>query len=332
MKVSIIIPIYKAEKYLPACLDSVIRQTYTDLEIILVDDESPDRCGEICEEYAGQDSRIKVIHKKNEGVSKARNAGLAVATGEYVQFVDSDDYLENNMTQRLVSAMEEQNADLVLCGFYEKNLNFSRVSKSEETPGIYHVKDFVKNIMNNPYSFHYGVLWNKLYRREKLENVFFHTDMDFGEDFIFNLQYLKAVKNIAVIEDPLYYYVRYNMDSLMYVQTKGKEEFEKYLVYLQKRLLIFHRYREFYKDMELYENHINQVNDYLLKVYISEKMEIKRRPMSREEKRQCLKVLEQNENVIQMKQQMDFGYYQKKKMKYILAKWKVILRDTFVKN
>ena len=94
MKVSIVIPIYKAEKYLSTCIDSVLGQTYKDLEVILVDDASPDRCGDICEEYAKKDSRVRVIHKENEGVSKARNAGLAIATGDYVQFVDSDDYLQ----------------------------------------------------------------------------------------------------------------------------------------------------------------------------------------------------------------------------------------------
>ena len=128
MKVSIVIPIYKAEKYLRTCIDSVLGQTYKDLEVILVDDASPDRCGEICEEYAKKDSRVRVIHKENEGVSKARNAGLAIATGDFVQFVDSDDYLAEDMTQKLVEQMEQQKVDLVLCGFFEKNLNFERVS------------------------------------------------------------------------------------------------------------------------------------------------------------------------------------------------------------
>ena len=233
MKVSIIIPVYKAEKYLSKCVDSVLNQSYTDLEVILVEDGSPDNCGAICDDYAKKDSRIKVVHKENEGVSKARNAGLDIATGEYVQFVDSDDYLELQMTEKLVHAMKEQKVDMVLCGFYEKNLNFEKVSKIEEETGIYKKKDFLMRIMNNPYSFHYGVLWNKLFKRKVIERIRFSSDMDFGEDFIFNLHYLGKIEKIAVIEEPLYYYIRFITDSLMYIQAVGKEDVQKYLRYLE---------------------------------------------------------------------------------------------------
>jgi glycosyltransferase involved in cell wall biosynthesis len=332
MKVSIIIPVYKAEKYLPTCVDSVLSQTYKDLEVILIDDASPDKCGEICEEYAKKDERVKVIHKENEGVSKARNAGLEIATGDYVQFVDSDDYLEPNMTEKLVNAMEINQADMVLCGFYEKNLNFQRASKADEEPGVYSKEVFLKNIMNNPYSFHYGVLWNKMFKGEALRELRFSSDMDFGEDFVFNLHYLRYVEKIAVIDDPLYYYIRFNTDSLMYVQTIGKKETAKYLRYLEKRLLIFHKYRDFYVEQGMYDNNRNKVNEYLLKVYTSEKMEIKRQPLSKEDKKKCLALLESNEDVIKMKQDMDPSYYRKKQFKFKLAKWKVILRDTLVKN
>lgn len=332
MKVSIVIPIYKAEKYLPTCVDSVLGQTYKDLEVILVDDASPDRCGEICEEYAKKDSRVRVIHKENEGVSKARNAGLAIATGDYVQFVDSDDYLAEDMTKKLVEQMEQQNVDMVLCGFFEKNLNFERVSKAEEQPGIYTREQILINIMRNPYSFHYGVLWNKLFKRELLGKLLFSSDMDFGEDFIFNLHYLAHTEKITVIAEPLYYYIRYNTDSLMYLQATGKQEISKYLRYLEKRLLIFHKYRDFYQEQGLYEEYKNMVNEYLLKVYISEKMEIRRQPLSRADKKKCMRLLEENEDVIRMKKEMDAGYYRKKKLKFILAKCKVILRDTLVRN
>lgn len=332
MKVSIIIPIYKAEKYLPECVDSVLGQTYKDIEVILIDDASPDKCGEICEEYAKKDERVKVIHKENEGVSKARNAGLEIATGDYVQFVDSDDYLDVTMTEKLVKAMENDKSDMVLSGFYEKNMNFERVSKAEEEPGVYSKEQILKNIMNNPYSFHYGVLWNKLFKRELLDSVRFSSDMDFGEDFIFNLYYLKYVKNVSVIDEPLYYYIRFNTDSLMYIQAVGKKETAKYLRYLEKRLLIFHNYRDFYIEEGMYDQYRNKVNEYLLKVYTSEKMEIKRQPLSKEDKKKCLALLESNEDVIKMKQDMDPSYYRKKQFKFKLAKWKVILRDTLVKN
>ena len=99
MKVSIVIPVYRAEKYMERCVDSVLEQTYGNIEVILVEDGSPDRCGEICDAYARKDARVKVVHKKNEGVSKARNTGLKEVTGDFVQFVDSDDALKPNMTE-----------------------------------------------------------------------------------------------------------------------------------------------------------------------------------------------------------------------------------------
>ena len=158
MKVSIVIPVYRAEKYMERCVDSVLAQTYENIEVILVEDGSPDRCGEICDAYAKKDARVKVIHKENEGVSKARNTGLKEVTGEFVQFVDSDDALKPNMTELLVKNMAEQSGDLVICGFYEENLNYSKVSKPGDEPGVYDQKKFLQNITKNPYSFHYGVL------------------------------------------------------------------------------------------------------------------------------------------------------------------------------
>lgn len=334
MKVSIIIPIYRAEKYIKKCIDSVLAQTYTDLEIILVEDGSPDNCGAICDDYAKKDSRIKVIHKENEGVSKARNTGISQVTGTYVQFVDSDDSLKPNMTETLVKNMEQEPVDLVVCGFYEENLNYSKVSKLGDEPGIYEQTQFLENIIKNPYSFHYGVLWNKLFRADVLkEQIRFSSDMNFGEDFIFNLHYLRYAKKIAVIEEPLYSYVRYNTDSLMYIQAVGKADTEKYRTYLKKRLQIFQKYRDFYIDMNLYEKNKNEINAYLLKVYVSERLEIKLAlPFLKSEKKALYKELKQNPDVIRMKQDMDGGYYQKKKVKYMLAKGKVLLRNRLVKN
>lgn len=334
MKVSIVIPIYRAEKYIKKCIDSVLAQTYADLEIILVEDGSPDGCGAICDAYAKEDCRIRVIHKENEGVSKARNTGLSQVTGSYVQFVDSDDSLKPDMTEILVKKIQEEQADLVVCGFYEENLNYSKVSKPGDEPGIYDQKQFLENITKNPYSFHYGVLWNKLFRADLLkEQISFSSDMDFGEDFIFNLHYLRYAKKIVVIEEPLYSYVRYNTDSLMYIQAVGKADVQNYRRYLTKRLQIFQKYRDFYMDMGLYQKNKNRINDYLLKVYVSERMEIKLAlPFSKQEKKKLYEELEQNPDVIRMKQDMDSGYYRKKKMKYILAKGKVLLRNRLVTN
>ena len=115
--ISVIVPVYNVEKYLRQCLDSVLAQTYRELEIILVDDGSTDGSGAICDEYATRDSRIKVVHQQNGGLSSARNAGLDLATGEYVAFVDSDDYIHETMLELLYQALVENNADTVICNF-----------------------------------------------------------------------------------------------------------------------------------------------------------------------------------------------------------------------
>ena len=121
MKVSIIVPIYNVERYLEACIESILSQTYENFELILVDDGSPDQCGIMCDKYAVQDSRIKVIHKENQGLGMARNTGLDYATGEFVCFVDSDDWIEPNAVECWIEAQKKYNADIVMCNYQKRN-------------------------------------------------------------------------------------------------------------------------------------------------------------------------------------------------------------------
>ena len=120
-KVSIIVPVYKVEKYLRKCIDSIINQTLKDIEIILVDDGSPDNCGKICDEYAAKDTRIKVIHKENGGLSSARNAGMEVAEGEYIGFVDSDDWIETDYVGELLFCLIQSESDMAICSIRHEN-------------------------------------------------------------------------------------------------------------------------------------------------------------------------------------------------------------------
>ena len=179
---SIIVPIYRTEKYLEKCISSILKQTYEDFELILVDDGSPDRCPFICDEYKKKDSRIKVLHKKNGGVSSARNLGLSIATGTYVWFVDSDDYIEPDALQKLNESQQETGADL--CVFN---------SKSEEMDRFDNINYFF-----NQYYFTYKLgfePWNKIYRREIIQkyNLEFDVQEAIGEDLLFNIQYYKAI-------------------------------------------------------------------------------------------------------------------------------------------
>ncbi|MDO5549990.1 MAG: glycosyltransferase family 2 protein, partial [Lachnospiraceae bacterium] len=174
--VSIIVPVYNAEKGIGRCIESVLKQEYVDFELILVDDGSKDFSGRICDEYAGKDGRIRVIHQENAGVSAARNLAICQARGKYLQFLDSDDWLTPDATGLLVRAAEENNCDLVISDFYR--VVGERVSHKGdiEEDGVFGRGEFAAHMMENPADFYYGVLWNKLYRRQLVER--YHLRMD----------------------------------------------------------------------------------------------------------------------------------------------------------
>ncbi len=222
--VSVIIPIYNVEKYLRECVDSVLAQTYTDLEIILVDDGSPDNCGAICDEYAARDSRIKVIHKKNGGLSDARNAGLKIARGEYIYFLDSDDYIRNDAVEKLVKSAEVQKPDIIFFNavlFFDDGPNTSdawihkgdyppcrgnemlgrRIANVEWLPGVpihFYSADFL--------------------RRERL---IFKKGILYEDQLFSAFAFLRA-KKVCFLGEPLYYYRTRRSDSIMNSKTNAK--------------------------------------------------------------------------------------------------------------
>ena len=144
--VSMIIPVYGVEVYLGECLETVLNQTYKNLEIILIDDESPDRCPEICDQYAQKDERIKVIHQKNGGAANARNHGLDMATGEYICFIDSDDKIENNYVEKLLGAIKENKAEVVVCSFKQWYKDKTQDSSGFENKE-YSSKDYIRKFL-----------------------------------------------------------------------------------------------------------------------------------------------------------------------------------------
>ncbi|MGP1412122.1 MAG: glycosyltransferase family 2 protein, partial [Peptoanaerobacter stomatis] len=174
-KISIIIPVYNVEKYIERCLDSIITQSYTNLEIILVDDGSTDRSGEICDRYALVDNRIKVLHIKNSGRGEARNVGLAQAKGQYIGFVDSDDWVERDLYRCLMESIEETGADISICAYYEC-LDENKTAKMlYENNFVCNGKEALYFTMSNvkrKYWFNIAI-WNKLYRRDVIKNIRF---------------------------------------------------------------------------------------------------------------------------------------------------------------
>lgn len=226
-KISIIIPIYNVEKYLDRCIQSLLKQTLKEIEIIMVDDESPDNCPAMCDEYAKSDNRIKVIHKKNAGLGLARNTGLHIATGKYIAFVDSDDYVDKTMYETLYNKANSESCDIVFCGFYKQHsLNSGFTNYSEfKNPTFFSNKkdlsaltvDFVANDFKECNDIKYDMsVWHSIYLRENLikNHIEFISEREYAsEDIPFQIDFLKSSIKVAFIPNALYYYC-YNQVSL----------------------------------------------------------------------------------------------------------------------
>lgn len=214
-KVSIIIPAYQSETYLEQCLTSVVKQSYRPIEVIICDGNSSDRTWEIAGQFTKRYDFVKRMRQTGTGVSNARNEGMKAAAGEYIQFVDSDDFLLPAATEQMVHALEAEDADIVLAGFR------MRKSGAERTPraGSYtDAAEFVKERFPEAYGYRTNFLntpWNKLYRRRNLTAVF-PEDLSLGEDLLFNLEVLKEAKGIVVIPHVVYEYNNVNENSLMH--------------------------------------------------------------------------------------------------------------------
>lgn len=210
LKISIIIPVYGVEAYLERCLDSVCNQSYTDLEIILVDDGSPDRCPVLCDEWAAKDGRITVIHKKNGGLSDARNAGIEVTTGDYLLFIDSDDYVAPTMCERLLDAAQEAKADIAMCGFYWMYPDHKEIQENVMDDGAVVERAAILETWIKCETVDFVVAWNKLYRRD----LFFtpeHIRYPVGklhEDEFITYKLLYTANRVVFVKEPLYYYIQ----------------------------------------------------------------------------------------------------------------------------
>lgn len=212
MKLSIIVPVYKVEPYLRCCVDSILAQTFTDFELILVDDGSPDGCPAICDEYAQLDSRVHVVHQCNGGLSVARNVGLDIARGEYIGFVDSDDFVHPKMYERLIRAATLTNADIASCAYNEVYDLCAASSvcvedNREDEIVLYDRKSFISNLFPDIYSVIGVSVWNKIYRRQIWEDLRFPVGR-ICEDWFVLLPCLCRSTYVAAVTDKLYYYYR----------------------------------------------------------------------------------------------------------------------------
>ena len=211
--ISIIVPVYQVEKYLEKCINSIIAQTYKNLEIILVDDGSTDNCPAICDRFQKEDARIKVIHQQNGGLSHARNAGLEIATGDFIGFVDSDDWIEPNMYEILMSALQDTGAEIAVCN------RQTEISDSKYLPAnitsckrkLYSSKEALRLIINGRGNIR-NTVWNKLYKRTVLSNISFPEGKIY-EDLLWTPLVIGNAKLIVCMDSPLYHYLN-RTDSL----------------------------------------------------------------------------------------------------------------------
>lgn len=254
-KVSVVVPIYKVEQYLRKCVDSIINQTYKNLEIILVDDGSPDDCGKICEEYASKDTRIKVLHKINGGLSDARNFGLDVATGEYICFIDSDDFVNEYYVEKMLESALKNNSDICACNFEYIDESGKTWIRKEKEENVYSSSEAIKDIFTLEQNTEVMV-WNKLYKRSLFvdNNIKYPVGRIHEDNFTTYKLYDKA-NRVSLINDKLYYYLQRG-NSIM--STFNQKRFDI--------LIAIEEIKEYFKDRNGFTSSI-QCNELL--IYLS---------------------------------------------------------------
>lgn len=241
--VSMIVPVYNSEKTLSRCIDSILNQTYRDFELILLNDGSTDTSGEICDAYAKRDSRVRVVHKENTGVSDTRNRGIGLARGEYLQFLDSDDWITPDATALFVRTATEQQCDMVISQFYRVIGEHVSQKGAIDEDGLMDRSTYANHMMQKPADFYYGVLWNKFYKRSIITEHRLRMDQSISwcEDFMFNLEYVRHTQTIYAMKVPVYYYVK-TKGSLVSQGMSMKKM-------IRMKRTVFACYNDFYKDV-----------------------------------------------------------------------------------
>lgn len=285
--ISIIVPVYNVEQYLPRCIDSILAQSFPDFELILVEDGSPDNCGVICDEYAARDNRVRVIHKENGGVSSARNAGLDAAAGEYIMFCDSDDYVSPDWVQQLYRAVRSYANAFVNCNVWtvasdgNMVLRYDVANPNRIIPMHSYYELYVSSLDSS--------LWNKIYSGEIIreQQLRFYEDLHIGEDVVFNVEYYKTCDQIIFINSPLYFYCS-NTASLTHTYRPNTMEMHR-VVFNARLPVIEEAYLGNYLDSWLYRfiQMLNEVFDKRNTMSFCKKMQYCQKLMQTEEFQYC---------------------------------------------
>lgn len=205
--ISIIVPVYNSEVYLKKCLDSLINQTYKNIEIVIVDDGSSDNSNNICNQYAKKNTKISITRTENHGVSHARNIGIDKCKGKYIVFVDSDDYISNDMIEKLHNVVVKEKADIAMCDIVKVDEKYNQIFETKnKDKKILSNSEYMYNIFDFDYSYGYPI--NKIYIKELFKKVKFNENVHFMEDFTFVCDIINNSKKIVYIPDKMYYYLQ----------------------------------------------------------------------------------------------------------------------------
>ena len=240
--ISVIVPAYNVEKYIARCLDSILNQTYSNLEIIVVDDGSKDDTGVIIDEYESGDARVKIIHQENRGLSGARNSGLKIATGDFIGYVDGDDTIEYGMYEKMLKACLENEAELAVCSYASVDETGSLISDTIASSNVYVLPriEALKTYLSDDKSYHiYNSVWSKLFKRSIVEGIEFPEGHN-SEDIMYTAKALCNCNTCVFVDEPLYNYVQFRPDSIMNVSRKMAERrFNDELPFWEEQITYF---------------------------------------------------------------------------------------------
>lgn len=263
--VSIIVPVYNRSETVGRCLDSLLQQTYRNIEFVVVNDGSTDETLSVLLDYAKKDKRFVIINKPNSGVSDSRNFAMESAHGEYIQFVDSDDWIPEHATEEYVNAAIESGCDLVIADYYRIRGKQIRQSGDIERAGMYTRTEYAEMMLDDAGDFYYGVVWNKFYKRKLIADykLSFDDKLEWCEDFLFNLEYLKYAATITVLKKPLYFYVK-TKGSLVNTKTTPANV-------IKTKLTLYEYYKALYKSLDLYEDNKLRIQLFLIQAAADKK-------------------------------------------------------------
>lgn len=261
VKVSVIVPVYNAEKVLPRCIESILNQSYKNLELILVNDGSIDKSIDIIHKYEKLDNRVKVIDNKNNGVSETRNIGVGEAIGEYIQFIDSDDFIELDMIEKTIKLMEDNVADIVMTGVFldiEEKGEFSTSIQTFEDNFSISKEEIAKNVLDRLNGTYINSPVNKLYKRSIIvdNNIIMNKEIDLGEDLVFNLSYLRYCNRVVFSKESYYHYCMKVEENLTFKYRNNKMDLMEFL---------FKECREYFKWSGLDRDEIKKLNGLFIK-------------------------------------------------------------------